>query len=365
MVTSERLARSIVHDSLRPKEFEPVIISTYPHTIDLAEQVDLECQKAGADPFIVLDTDKAFYGQFKNLSEENLKKVSAHCVGIADYARSYVWLGGPRDPGPMARVPREKFAAMFEGEQAHLEKTLEKKPKNVAVALGMVTRERAKVYGFNYAKWKQSVEDAVAVNYGRLQASGVRAAALLNQPAKVRIRADNGTDLRFKLVGDPRKADVDDGVISDEDLAAGNTDVGLPAGAVWVAPDEESAQGTFVCDVGIPQVGRLIERLSWTFKDGHAVEFTAKRNLIAAQTNWEHASGDRDRFASFGLGLNPRMKPGFLQSVATSGAVTIGIGENRSLGGKNTSSYGFGGTLVSGTVEVDGKTVIDRGKWVP
>src|SRR5512136_2698024 len=211
MVTLERLARSIVHASLRPKEYEPVIISTYPHTIELAEQIDLECQKAGADPFIVLDTDKAFYGQFKNYSAENLKRVSAHCLGIAEYARSYVWLGGPKDPGPMARVPRERFAAMFEGEQAHHEKNLQRKPKNLGVALGTVTRERARVYGFNFAKWKASVEDAIAVNYAKLQASGTRAAALLARPSDVRITADNGTDLRFKLVGEVRRPDIDDG----------------------------------------------------------------------------------------------------------------------------------------------------------
>ncbi len=328
----------------------------------MAEGVALECQKAGADPFMVLDTDKVFYGQFKNFSEENLKKVSAHCLGLAEYTRSYVYLGGPKDPGPMARVPRPKFAAMFQGEQAHTEKNLEKKPKTVGVSIGQVTRERARVYGFNFAKWKRSVEDAIAVNYPRLQASGAKAASLLRQPAHVRVRADNGTDLRFRLVGEPRNPEVDDGVISDEDLAAGNTEATLPAGSVFVAPDEESAQGTFVSDVGIPQVGRVIEGLSWSFKDGRVVDFTAKRNVVAAQTNWEEGSGDRDRFASLGLGLNPRGKAGYLLSTFVSGAVTIGIGENRGLGGKNASSYGFGGTLVSGTVEIDGKTVIDRGK---
>jgi leucyl aminopeptidase (aminopeptidase T) len=341
-----------------------VIISTYPHTIDLAEQVHIECLKAGADPFMVLDTDKAYYAQFKHLSEENLKRVSAHCVGLAEYTRSYVWLGGPRDPGLMARVPREKFAAMFDGEEAHHIKNLEKNPKNVVVPLGSITRERAKVYGFNFAKWKQSVEDAIAVNYAKLQASGARVADLLGRPADVRVTADNGTDLRFKLAGESRKRDIDDGVISDEDIANENTDASLPAGTVWVAPIEGSAQGTFICDVGIPQVGRVIEGMAWTFKDGTAVEFTAKRNLAAAQTNWAGASGDRDRFSSFALGLNPRLKPGFLQSVPVAGAVTVAIGDNRDLGGKNVSTYGFPGTLVSGTVEMDGKVVIDRGKWV-
>ena len=364
MVTVERLAKSIVRDSLRPKEYEPVVISTYPHTIELAEEIVLESQKLGADPLIVLDTDKTFYGQFKNYPDENLKRVSAHCLGLAEYAQSYVWLGGPKDPGPMARTPKEKFAAMYEGEQAHYEKALAKRPKNVGVALGSVTRERAKTYGFNYAKWKAMVEDAIAVNYAKLEASGNRAASFLSTEAEVRVVAENGTDLRFRLAGPGRRVEVDDGVISDEDLAAGAMDASLPAGQVWVAPVEESAHGTFVSDVAQPQMGRLIEGLSWTFRDGHAVEIAAKRNVAASQAGWETATGAKDMFASFALGLNPRAKSGFVNNTIPAGAVTIGLGDNRGLGGRNASSYDFASSLAAATVEMGGRVVVDRGKWV-
>ncbi len=363
MVTTQRLARAIVRESLRPKEFESVIVSTYPHTLDLAEQVALECQKAGADPFIVLDTDKLFYEQFRNYSDENLRRVSAHCVGIAEYAQSYVWLGGPKDPGPMARVPQAKFAAMFDGEQAHYEKTLQKKPKSLGVAIGTVTRERARTYGFNYAKWKASVEAAIAVNYGQLETRGKQVADLLSQPADVRVTADNGTDLRFRLAGPSRSARVNDGVISEADLAAGDHDASLPAGSVTIAPAEESAEGTFVCDVGIPQVGRVIEGLSWTFGHGHLKDFSAKRNLTAAQTGWATGTGAKDMFGMFSLGTNRKAEPGFLTNFVVSGAVTIGIGDNRELGGANESSYGFGGSLVQGTVEIGGREIIRNGKW--
>ena len=364
MVTAQRLARSIVRGSLRPKEYESVIISTYPHTVDLAEQVAIECQKLGADPLLVLDTDRLFYEQFKSYSDENLRKVSAHCLGLAEYAQSYVWLGGPKDPGPMARVPQEKFAAMFAGEQAHHEKTLQRKPKNLGVDIGTVTRDRAKTYGFNYVKWKASVEGAIAANYARLEAHGKKVAALLSQPGDVRVTADNGTDLRFRLAGSDRVPHINDGVISDEDLAAGNHDANLPAGAVWVAPIEDSAEGTFVCDVGVPQVGRVIQGLAWTFGHGHLKDFTAKRNLASAQTGWSTGTGAKDMFASFALGFNPRAEPGFLTNYVVSGAATIGIGDNRELGGGNQSSYGFDGSLVHGTVEIGGREIIRDGKWV-
>src|SRR5256885_11751575 len=205
MVSSQSLAKSIVKGSLRPKPDEVVLISTYPHTIELAEATALECQKAGADPALWLDTDALFYGNFKNYSVESLHRVSGHCVGLLDYVNSYGWLNGPRNPAPLATVPREKVAAMVEGEKAHSDKAFEKMPKNVAVAIGAVTRERAKTYGFNYAKWKAMVEAASIVNQERLASLGKLVAGLISHPVDVRVTPDNGTTPKFPLAGTERK----------------------------------------------------------------------------------------------------------------------------------------------------------------
>ena len=227
-----------------------------------------------------------------------------------------------------------------------------------------LTRERATQYGLNYARWKQTVEDSIAANYRQLESFGKTVSGLLSVPVNVRIRADNGTDLTFRLAGGARRAHVNDGVISDEDYATENRDASLPAGDVWVAPVEDSAEGTFVCDVGIPQVGRVIERLAWTFGHGHLKDFTAKRNLAAAQTGWATGTGAKDMFGSFGLGLNKKAKPGFLHNSIVAGTVSLGIGDNRGLDGGNKSTYGASGYLASATVEIAGKTVIDGGRWV-
>ena len=363
MPTAQRLAKNIVHDSLRPKEYEVVCISTYPHTMELAEQVTLECQKAGADPIVLLDTDEVFYGQYRNYSLENLRKVSAHCLGLADYVRSYVWLGGPKDPGRMATVPTERWEASNQGEQAHYDRWLETKPKSVGVAIGQVTRERAKRYGFTFPTWKKNVEDAIAVNYRQMEAFGKTVAGLLSVPVNVRITADNGTDLRFRLAGGARKAHVNDGVISDADLAADNRDASLPAGDVWVAPVEDSANGVFVSNVKIPQMGKLIEGLAWTFEGGRVTDFAAKKNLALAQTSWTVGTGAKDMFGGIALGLNPKAKPGYLHNNIVGGAATVQIGDNRTLDGANKSSYGFAAFHSSATVEIAGKTVIDQGKW--
>src|SRR5207249_126381 len=162
-----------------------------------------------------LDTDALFYGNFKNYSVESLHRVSGHCVGLLDYVNSYVWLNGPRNPAPMATVPREKFAAMFEGEKAHFDKMFAKVPKNVSLAIGQVTRERAKTYGLNYPKWKAMVEAATVVNTERLASLGNLVAGLVSRPVDVRVTADNGPRLKFQLAGPERKPYVHDGVIGE------------------------------------------------------------------------------------------------------------------------------------------------------
>jgi len=364
MATTQQLAKSIVRGSLRPREYEAVLISCAPHTMELAEQVAIECQRAGADPGLWLDTDAVFYGQFKNYPLENLRRVSAHCLGLLEYMNSYVWLGGVRDPSGMARVPRERWAAYNEGEQAHSDKGNEKKTKNVGVGLGLLTRERAKSYAFSFATWKAQMEAAIAVNYRQMESLGKTVTGLLEQPVGVRVTADNGTDLTFRLGGASRRAHLNDGVIGEEDLAAGNLDVSLPAGSVEVAPLEESGNGTFVADSPTPQYGKRIEGLAWTFRNGHVVDFTAKRNLALAQTGWETATGAKDMFATFGLGLNRKAKAGFLNNGIVAGTATVTIGENRNTGGVNRSSFGAVGFLTSATVEIAGKTIVEAGRWV-
>ncbi|HYS70894.1 MAG TPA: aminopeptidase [Thermoplasmata archaeon] len=364
MASAQQLAKSIVQGSLRPKEFEAVLIACVPHTMELAEQVAIECQRAGADPGLWLDTDAVFYGQFKNYPLDNLRRVSAHCLGLLNYMDSYVWLGGVRDPSGMARVPRERWAAYSEGEQAHSDKSNEKKTKNVGVGLGLLTRERAKAYGLNYATWKTQMEAAIAVNYGQLETLGRTVAGLLEQPVGVRVTADNGTDLRFRLAGGARRAHVNDGAISEEDIAAGNWDANLPAGSVEVAPVEESANGTFVANAPTPQYGKLIEGMAWNFRNGRVVDFAAKKNLALAQTGWETATGQKDMLGTFGLGLNRKAKPGFLNTGIVAGSATLSIGENRSSGGTNRSSFAAFGFETAATVEVAGKTIVQDGKWV-
>ena len=358
------VARSIIRESLRPKENEAIVIQATPHTLDLANQVGIEAYKVGADPAIVVETDELFYGQFKYLTPDQLRTTSKHCLGFEDYVDSYVWLGYVMDPSGMRRVPADKMDANSEGEAGHYRKSVEKKHKNVGVGLGFVTRPRAEAYGFNYTKWKKMLEAAITVDYREMVRTADRLATLLRRPAEIRLTADNGTDLRFRLAGEGRKSYIDDGIISDEDVAAGNVYTSLPAGAVRIAPVEDSAEGTFVADVKVPSLGTLVDTISWTFDRGKVVDFSAKRNLRAAQSGFATATGAKDRFGTIGIGLNKNVLPGYLTSAYARGTVSLGIGDNTPFEGTNESSYGFEACQSKATMILDGKPIIEAGRLI-
>ncbi|MCJ2519464.1 MAG: aminopeptidase [Candidatus Thermoplasmatota archaeon] len=357
--TEERIASRVINECLGIKGGDVVIISTYPHTIPLANAMALECYRQDADPLTVLDTDEVFYGHMNMLSEESLRTTSEHCLGLADYTKYYIWLGGPEDPAPMRDVPSSKFSALFEGEKAHWDKNLEVGNLSAGLALGQVTPERARAYGFDFEAWKRMVEDAIEVSPKELSDWGRKLEPILGVSGKVRVTAPNGTDLRFELGG--RTPQIFDGILDEEDMKRGSLGVGLPSGDVEVAILEQTAEGTVLFDVPTPQLGVLIKDMRWVFEGGRLVKLGAGENEDAVRGLYEGASGDKDRLGSLTVGVNPKAKTGFLDSAIPRGAVTLGIGDNRELGGKNESDWGFAGTLSRATLVIDGTVVVKEG----
>jgi len=359
---SARVAHAIVNDCLRIRPDDVVTVNTWLHTIELSDAILEECYRVGADAIAILDTDRAYYSQMEILPEDNLKVTSKHCLGMAEYTTVNIFIGGPANPIRMRKIPPEKFAALFEGEKAHSDKSREKKIRAAYLAHGMVTPERARTYGFNFQRWKRMTDSATAVRYDDMSILGRRVTSNLERAREVRIRSRFGTDLRLSILG--RQAQINDGIVDDDDLRRGAFFTMLPTGSVTVSVVEDSASGKVTFDVPVPQVGKLVHGLQWVFENGRVTAFNAEKNLDAIKPIFDRAHGDRDRIASLTIGLNPRVRTGFVTDSLAKGAVSIGIGSNLDIGGKNDSDYGFQGTLSQATVELDGRTIVENGRIV-
>lgn len=355
------IAQNVVKQTLRIKEEDVVHITASKHMLNLAEEMAIECRKAGAETTTVYWSEPVWYWSLENVPLDWLRGASKTDLALLDVATAVINMAGAADPKPMAKIPAERWAANAEGADVWYRKAIERKVRSATLAIGVVTPQRARAYGFNYSAWKRNMESALKADYSKIAGTGRKLRGMLDGSShEVHITSKAGTDLKFRLAS--RKSWMDDGIVDEEDLSAGTFDTTLPAGFINIAPDESSANGTVVFDLPIPSRGKLIKGLSWTFENGQIKKFTASKNGDMVIPVWEQSTGDKSQFGVFGIGFNSGAKTGFLGDQIASGAVTIGIGENKIFGGRNVSTFGFQGTLKKSTVVIDGQTVVADGK---
>ncbi len=355
------IAKRVVRNSLAVKEDDMVWIDTWHHTIELASEMALECRKLGAVPLITLDTDELYERTLTEVPHEFLRKTPRHQLKALDEVTVSIALAGPENPEMFQNVDTSKIAAIREAYRPIEKKVIDSSIRGAFVTLGLITPERASVYGFSIENWRQAVNEAIDVDYDRMAELGRKIAEILSRANEVRISSERGTDLRFQMAG--RKVHIEDGVVDDQDVASGRPFTNLPTGYVTVAPRENSAEGRVLFDCPQASLGRMIEDLEWTFAEGRLKSFGAKRNVDAFSSLLEPGKGEKDRIARFSIGINPKAQViGYFDDQTVLGAASIGIGDNLSLGGDNDSTFDFAGTILHPTVEVDGIIILDKGR---
>lgn len=360
---SEKIAKTLVETCLHITPEDVVTIQTLPNLIPLANQIALACYKQGADVLTILDTDEVYFGYMKTLNEDQLRATSKHCLGLGGYTTTNIFMGGVEDPSRFREIPGEKLAASQESEKPHTDLMLKRKIKVGYLALSALTQKRADTYGLNLTEWKNAVEKASTEDYAKMGEFGKKVSPYLQNGHDVEITGPGGTKLTLQLAG--RHPHLEDGIIDEDDLKNGSNSVTIPAGDIAVSLAEDSAEGEFVSNLSIPQAGRLIEGVTWRFKQGKVVEFKAKQNEEVVKQAYDRASGEKDRIGELLLGLNTKADAQQLFNLKqiASGTITIGIGDNKFLDGKNDSDFQFLASINKGTLKIDGKTIIQDGKF--
>ncbi len=360
----EELAKIVVKDALNIDSTDVVTITTWDHTIDVANAMAVECFKQGADAMLSLWTDEYYYGLLRELSEKSLGEPSKICQAFTELETATINMFGPKNPEGLKRLSPSKLNAWGEGERkSHYPRNIERKIRNVSIPLGLLTPERAKVYGFKLEHWKKVMNSALTMDLMKIAKMGRNIAAALEKAQVVHLTASNGTNLTFEL--NKRPVHVDDGIIDKEDIEKKTLDAQLPAGSVLTTIVETSGNGKVVFDRPLQSMGLNIPGIEWKFKNGKLTSMKAKKNLEPASKQVEKATGDKDKISFLQIGLNPKAEYGYLMDNIVEGAVQIGIGDNEYIGGKNSSSFGMAATMGKATLDIDGRTIIRNGRLPP
>jgi hypothetical protein len=202
-------------------------------------------------------------------------------------------------------------------------------------------------------------------------AEAQRAFETAMRDATIRVTTPAGTDIRFRI-GD-RPVTRQDGDASATRAAQARNlidrEVELPAGAVRVAPVEETVEGRIVFPPAV--WGRsTVADLTLSFEAGRVVDVAATAGVEAAVAEMDAAGPAGRAFREFALGFNPLLaipesgEPWIPYYGYGAGVVRLSLGDNSELGGAVGGGYVRWNFFVDATVEVNGEVWVEDGRLV-
>lgn len=196
-------------------------------------------------------------------------------------------------------------------------------------------------------------EGALTADHGEILQVMRRVARRLRHAREVRLASASGTDLRFSVEGRAWN-ETDTGV-----CAKRGEMTTLPAGEVFVAPVEGTAEGRLAVDLWFEEP--LGEVATVVVKGGLAAKVVGADRAVAAMN-----VGGRDgrNVGKFGIGMNPRARrsgpPHELEKAL--GTAHVGFGDSAPFGGRVECGVRVDALVGDVSVEVDGSLVVDKGR---
>jgi len=369
MVSLEDVAYKAIEVSLCVKSGETVWIHGWDHTIGLISLLAWECRKRGCQVLLTVQPEDFWLHSIMEGPLALVDRLSALQASALRKTDAYIFTLGPRKPVPWECIRKERRKgvsiwlderydrSMFAKEWALIAKG--RKVRMLAIEATLATPERAEVLGLNYEKWKEIMLSGCVADYHEVARLEKNLTPLLGGEEEVHITTPWGTDLTFRL--DRRPVNVSDGLTSKEKAEKGMVTF-LPAGAIEVSANEESAEGRVVYDVPVRVGSGMVVGLTLQIKNGRIMEFAAEEHKEVFGHFLEEGEGEVNRFAFFGFGLNPNLRHGFTQDDKVLGGVTVGFGDNENKGGKNKADgYEFWASMTKATVTIGDTKVMRDG----
>ncbi len=175
--------------------------------------------------------------------------------------------------------------------------------------------------------------------------------------SKVRVKSDNGTDLSLSIEG--RRWNLDTGLLTSPG-SFGN----LPAGEVFIAPVEGTAEGRIVVQSG--WFPNLEEDMILEVKEGKVVDLKGGgkvgdkfRELLAIGREPNDVELNRRNIAELGVGANPNAKrpDNVLEAEKILGTVHVAIGDPSHFGGMVKADMHVDFVIPRPVLEVDEKVI--------
>ncbi len=176
------------------------------------------------------------------------------------------------------------------------------------------------------------VEGPMNVDWKSLARTAKKITAVVNRAEAIEISTPNGTHLSFSTRG--RKALADTGILSGPG-SFGN----LPAGEVFLAPVEGSANGRLVIEWAPTR--ELKSPVTLIVKEGLVRQVTGEEDFAGLIGKKLEEREENRNIAEFGIGTNSMAKrpDNILESEKILGTIHIALGDNSTFGGRTKTPF--------------------------
>jgi leucyl aminopeptidase (aminopeptidase T) len=315
----------------------------------------------GARPLIHFEDEASYWQAVRDGRASVIGSPGEHEWAALEKTDVYVYFWGPESLARRSRLPDRTASELTRYNSRWYEVARKSEVRGVRMAIARVTEENARFWGVPFVPWRREVLAASMRDPTSLGRDAERVRRVLSRGRSIRLRHPNGTDLTLALAGRPVQVATGELTPASRKSAFGQL-ANVPDGSVYVAVDEGTAEGTIVANraTSVPQ-GRQ-EGGRFRFSNGRLESFDFSEGGPAFRAAYRGAGAGRDRPSFLEVGLNPdvRTAPGLEE--AGRGAVTIGVGQNASFGGKTKVDFLGYVTIAGADLTVDGRPLVRHGR---
>jgi leucyl aminopeptidase (aminopeptidase T) len=169
---------------------------------------------------------------------------------------------------------------------------------------------------------------------------------------KLKVVSEAGTDIEFSIEG--RNWILDDNGVCHRRGSITN----LPAGKVFIAPLERTANGRIIIDGAF--MGSTGEKVELELKDGQIISMNGPKEALSLMDHGKCAK----TLCEFGIGMNPKSRVigNILEDQKALGTVHFGFGDNSTFGGQVKCDIHVDGMVLAPDVMIDDEMIIEQGK---